>query len=65
MSTSFSASRFGLGLAPVAHACNPRYSGVRDQEYNGLKAAQENSSRDYLENAKKGQQSDSSGRTPA
>jgi hypothetical protein len=55
MSTSFSASRFGLGLAPVAHACNPRYSGVRDQEYNGLKAAQENSSRDYLENAKKGQ----------
>jgi hypothetical protein len=31
--------------APVAHACNPSYSGGRDQEDLGSKPAQENSSR--------------------
>jgi hypothetical protein len=29
--------------APVAHVCNPSYSGGRDQEDHGLKAAQANS----------------------
>jgi hypothetical protein len=34
----------------VAHACNPTYSGGRDQEDLGLKPAQANSSsRPYLE----------------
>jgi hypothetical protein len=34
----------------VAHACNPSYSGGRDQEDHGLKPAQANSSaRPYLE----------------
>jgi hypothetical protein len=36
---------------PVAHACNPRYSGGRDREDCGLKPAQANSSvRPYHEN---------------
>jgi hypothetical protein len=36
--------------APVAHACNPSYSGGRDQEDYGSKPAQANSSvRPYLE----------------
>jgi hypothetical protein len=30
--------------APVAHACNPSYSGGRDQEDRGWKPAQANSS---------------------
>jgi hypothetical protein len=30
----------------VTHACNPSYSGGRDQEDRGLKPAQANSSRD-------------------
>jgi hypothetical protein len=30
--------------APVAHACNPSYSGSRDQEDLGLRPAQANSS---------------------
>jgi hypothetical protein len=30
----------------VAHACNPSYSGGRDQEDQGSKSAWENSSRD-------------------
>jgi hypothetical protein len=30
--------------APVARACNPSYSGVRDQEDRSLKPAQANSS---------------------
>jgi hypothetical protein len=34
----------------VAHACNPSYSGGRDQEDLGSKPAQANSSRDYVEN---------------
>jgi hypothetical protein len=33
---------------PVAHACNPSYSGGRDQEAHGSKSAQANS----LQNAK-------------
>jgi hypothetical protein len=33
----------------VAHACNPSYSGDRDQEDHGLKTAWANSSRFYLE----------------
>jgi hypothetical protein len=32
----------------VAHACNPSYSGGRDQEDHGLKPAQANSSRDPM-----------------
>jgi hypothetical protein len=36
--------------APVAHACNPNYSGGRDQKDHGSKPAQENySMRPYLE----------------
>jgi hypothetical protein len=39
-----------LDQAPVAHSCNPGYSGGRDQEYCGSKPAQANSSmRRYLE----------------
>jgi hypothetical protein len=34
--------------APVAHACNPSYSGGRDQEDLGSKLAQANSSRDPI-----------------
>jgi hypothetical protein len=34
--------------APVAHACNPSYSGDSDQEDHGLKPAQANSSRDPI-----------------
>jgi hypothetical protein len=33
---------------PVAHACNPSYSGGRDQEDLGFKPAWANSSRKYL-----------------
>jgi hypothetical protein len=32
----------------VAHACNPSYSGGRDQEDHGLKPAQANSLRDPI-----------------
>jgi hypothetical protein len=32
----------------VAHACNPSYSGGRDQEDHGLKPAWENSLRDPI-----------------
>jgi hypothetical protein len=32
----------------VAHACNPSYSGVRDQEDQGSKPAQANSSQDPI-----------------
>jgi hypothetical protein len=34
--------------APVAHACNPSYSGGRDQEDHGSKPARANSSRDPI-----------------
>jgi hypothetical protein len=33
-------------VPPVAHACNPSYSGDRDQEDPGLKSALANSSQD-------------------
>jgi hypothetical protein len=34
--------------ALVAHTCNPSYSGVRDEENEGSKPAQANSSRDPI-----------------
>jgi hypothetical protein len=34
--------------APVAHACNPRYSGGRDQEDHGPKPARANSLQDSI-----------------
>jgi hypothetical protein len=34
--------------APVAHACNPSYSGGRDPEDFGSKSAQANSSKDLI-----------------
>jgi hypothetical protein len=37
-----------LGRALVAHACNPSYSGGRDQEDCGSKPAWENSSKDPI-----------------
>jgi hypothetical protein len=33
---------------PVAHTCNPSYSGGRNQEESGLKAPWENTLRPYL-----------------
>jgi hypothetical protein len=33
-------SKFLLGQTPVVHACNPSYSGGRDQEDRGLKPTQ-------------------------
>jgi hypothetical protein len=33
---------------PVAHVCNPSYSGGRDQEDHGFKPAQANSSQDPI-----------------
>jgi hypothetical protein len=42
--------KFAFGQAPVAHACNPSYSGGRDQEDCSSKLAWANSSaRPYLE----------------
>jgi hypothetical protein len=38
---------------PVAHAYNPSYSGGTDQEDQGLKPAQANSSRDPISNQHK------------
>jgi hypothetical protein len=38
----------GLGQAPVAHTCNPSYSGGRDQEDWSSKPAQANSFRDLI-----------------
>jgi hypothetical protein len=38
----------GGGRAPVAHACNPSYSGGRDQEDCGLKPDWANSSWDPI-----------------
>jgi hypothetical protein len=52
-------SRFkkcGIFQAPVAHACNPSYSGVRDQEDYVWKPAQgKYFSRPYLKKKKKSQ----------
>jgi hypothetical protein len=36
-------SRWSAYRAPMAHACNPNYSGGRDEDDHGSKAAQENS----------------------
>jgi hypothetical protein len=38
----------GWGVTPVAHTCNPNYSGDRDQEDLGLKPAPANSSPDPI-----------------
>jgi hypothetical protein len=43
---------FKTWQGPVVHACNPSYSGGRDQENHGLKPAQANSSRDPILNTK-------------
>jgi hypothetical protein len=40
-------------LGTVAHACNPSYSGDRDQQDHGLKPAWTNSSRDPISKEKK------------
>jgi hypothetical protein len=40
--------RSQLCQAPVAHACNPSYSGGRDQEHLGLKPGWANSSPDPI-----------------
>jgi hypothetical protein len=45
-----------LCWAPVAHACNPSYSGGRDQEDGSLKPAQANSSQDPILKNKKQKQ---------
>jgi hypothetical protein len=37
-----------ISWAPVAHTCNPSYSGGRDQEDRGSKPAQANSSGDPI-----------------
>jgi hypothetical protein len=37
-----------MGRAPMVQAYNPSYSGDRDQEDQGLKPAQSNSSRDLV-----------------
>jgi hypothetical protein len=39
-------------MVPVAHTCNPSYSGGRDQEDRGLKPAQAQFMRPYLEKKK-------------
>jgi hypothetical protein len=39
---------WSLSQAPMAHVCNPIYSGGRDQEDLGLKPAWANTSRPYL-----------------
>jgi hypothetical protein len=41
-------SKPGLSWALVAHACNPSYTGGRDQEDCGSKPAQANSLRDPI-----------------
>jgi hypothetical protein len=38
----------GKGWAPVAHACNPSFSGGRDQKDHDSKPAQAKSSRDPI-----------------
>jgi hypothetical protein len=46
--SSFMELRVVLGQAPVAHACNPGYSGGRDQENHGSKPTWTDSSRDLI-----------------
>jgi hypothetical protein len=60
--------KLNLSQALVAHACNPSYSGGKDQEDCGLKPAQANSSQDaVLKNTQpeKDWRSPSIGRAPA
>jgi hypothetical protein len=55
-------------LAPVAHAYNPSYSGVRDQEDHGSKPARANSLLDpilKIPNPKQAWKSVSNGTVPA
>jgi hypothetical protein len=40
-----------VGAPVVAHACNPSYSGGRDQEDHGLKPAQANSPQEPISNS--------------
>jgi hypothetical protein len=47
------AKRLNCGQALMAHACNPSYSGGRDEEDQGLKPAQANSSQDLISKKKK------------
>jgi hypothetical protein len=50
MNSSVSVLREGFSWVPVAHTCNPSYSGGSDQEDRCLKPAQANSfERPYLE----------------
>jgi hypothetical protein len=65
--TTFSGNLHPSQVA-VAHACNPTYLRGRDQEDHSLNPARENSLRDPVLKkhiTKKGQWSDSSGRTLA
>jgi hypothetical protein len=45
---SLAGLRIRIGWVPVAHTCNPSYSGGRDQEDRGSKPTQINSSQDPL-----------------
>jgi hypothetical protein len=55
----------GFSQAPVAHACNPSYSGHRDQENHGSKAVWANGClTSKVFNTKKVCQSGSSGTVP-
>jgi hypothetical protein len=40
--------KMNINWAPVAHTCNPSYSGDRDQEDHGLKSAWANSLQDPI-----------------
>jgi hypothetical protein len=64
----FASLRIIWSQALVAHACNPSYSGDRDQEDGSSKPAWANSSRDLILKKtyhKTGWWSGSSGRVPA
>jgi hypothetical protein len=62
LATQMHMLRMKCGWVPVAHTCNPSYSGCRDQEDLGSKPAQANSLRDPISkntHHKKGWQSGS------
>jgi hypothetical protein len=46
-------SSLSIGWAPVAHACNPSYSGSRDQEDQGSKPSWANRAQDPISKKKK------------
>jgi hypothetical protein len=48
MGPSYLSQKEGKSRVQVAHACNPSYSGGRDQEDGGSKPTQANSSRDPI-----------------